>query len=103
MTEVVHTLTGMKKADSNDIGARYYRKEEVDAKMKVDIEFVSCSYTDIVDMGEYFFLYLPMTKEQRKTLNLEIIDPCVRVRVDKEKKRIGEGERRRTKDGFFST
>jgi hypothetical protein len=31
MTEVVHTLTGMKIAGRHDFGARYYRKIEADA------------------------------------------------------------------------
>ena len=38
MTEVVHTLTGMKKASPNDDGSRYYRKEEVDFILKESIE-----------------------------------------------------------------
>ena len=86
MTEVVHTLTGMKMAGPNDDGTRYYRKFEVDAYIErmVKNRFKPCGW-----IWQYLGdIHFSETKPEWATIH-HVGDPIpFKVYLDREDKTV---------------
>lgn len=47
----------------------------------MEVNIVSNSRNQIVDMGKWYYIYITMSEEEQTILKPEIVNPCWRIEV----------------------
>jgi hypothetical protein len=76
--------------DCNSVDCQYCKYENPNVSESPELAgsltealIVSNRDRETLDMGEFYFLYIPLTDRERKRLSPETINACLRVRIEK--------------------